>query len=81
MSLPAHDAQPLAAVPEVSHDELVRLLATGGVVLVDVLPEDSFLSGHLPGARSLPLDEIPRRAAEQLPDRGAPVVAYCGGFT
>ncbi len=51
--------------------------AKGEVVVLDVRPEDEFSAGHLPHARSLPVDELKRRLAE-LP-KDVPVVAYCRG--
>ena len=41
----------------------------GEVVLLDVRTREEFLSGHIPGARHLPLDEIPHRAHELPRDR------------
>ena len=81
MSLPVHPEETAAAVAEISHEDLVTALSAGSVLLVDVLARESFLSGHVPGARSLPLADLPRRAREVLPDLRTPVVAYCGGWT
>jgi rhodanese-related sulfurtransferase len=47
------------------------------VVLLDVRPEREYESGHLPGARSLPLLELIQRL-EELP-REQELVAYCRG--
>jgi len=62
------------AVPDVR----TRLIA-GDVVLVDARPSDAFAAGHIPGAISLPADEIDAMLASQsLPiplDRD--VVTYC----
>ena len=52
-------------------------LRGGRCTLVDVRPAAEFQAGHLPGARSFPLDELPARLGE-LP-RSRPVVAYCRG--
>lgn len=45
-------------------------------VLVDVLSEDHFAEGHLPGAINIPLDTIAEEATEQL-DRDQEIVVYC----
>ena len=63
------------------HDELVRRLHDPAVVLVDVLPRESFDSGHIPGAISLPLEDLPAGAALVLPDRTRDILVYCGGPT
>jgi rhodanese-related sulfurtransferase/DNA-binding transcriptional ArsR family regulator len=52
-------------------------LRAGRCTLVDVRPAAEFQAGHLPGARSFPLEELPARLGE-LP-RSRPVVAYCRG--
>ena len=49
----------------------------GELFLLDVRPADEFEEGHLPGARSIPIDELRDRLAEIPTDR--PVVAYCRG--
>jgi len=49
----------------------------GEVIVIDVRPESEYAAGHLPHARSMPLDELKRRLAE-LP-RGTEIVAYCRG--
>jgi DNA-binding transcriptional ArsR family regulator/rhodanese-related sulfurtransferase len=64
-------------VEEVGRDELVALLERGDVVLVDVRPHREFVAGHIPGAVSIPLDELEARLTE-LPT-GLDVVAYCRG--
>jgi rhodanese-related sulfurtransferase len=70
-----------STVPSISRRELDADLRAGRVTLVDVLSPESFAAVHLPGAINLPVDEIPKRAAEMLPDRRAAIVAYCGGPT
>jgi len=49
----------------------------GEVIVIDVRPEEEFVAGHLPYARSLPLAELKTRL-KQLP-KDKPVVAYCRG--
>lgn len=61
----------------VDADELRRRLEAGSVTVLDVRPVDEFSSGHIPGALSLPVEELERRLAEIPRDR--PVVAYCRG--
>jgi rhodanese-related sulfurtransferase len=65
-----------SALEEVSRDELVKRLADG-VVVWDVRPEAEFVAGHVPGAVSVPPEQIEERLRE-LP-AGAEVVAYCRG--
>jgi rhodanese-related sulfurtransferase/predicted transcriptional regulator len=64
-------------VEAIGREELVKRLARGDVVLVDVRPEEEYAAGHITGARSIPLEELERRLAELPAERE--VVAYCRG--
>lgn len=61
----------------VDRRDILKRAKTGEVVVLDVRPAEEFASGHLPHARSLPLNELKKKLAE-LP-KGTPVVAYCRG--
>ncbi|CAB3641671.1 ArsR family transcriptional regulator [Achromobacter marplatensis] len=61
----------------ISIEELLGMLDSGGVVLLDVRPSEEFAQGHLPGAINIPTEDLERRLAD-LP-AGADVVAYCRG--
>ena len=61
----------------VDRDELQRRLASGAVVAVDVRPAEEYAAGHIPGAVSIPLDELADRLADLPGDVN--VVAYCRG--
>jgi rhodanese-related sulfurtransferase len=61
----------------VNRDELLRRARTGQVTVLDVRPAEEYAAGHLPGAVSIPLVDLPDRLAE-LP-AGTEIVAYCRG--
>ena len=61
----------------ISADELRARLRRGEAVLLDVRPHHEYQAGHLPGAMSVPLDELERRLSELPADKT--VVAYCRG--
>lgn len=61
----------------VTSAELRERLATGETILLDVRPADEYGACHLPGALSIPIDELPARLEELPPD--VDVVAYCRG--
>jgi len=65
-----------STLEEVSRDELVQRLADG-VVVWDVRPAAEFEAGHVPGALSVPPDQIEQRLRDLPTD--AEVVAYCRG--
>ncbi|MEU5023396.1 ArsR/SmtB family transcription factor [Streptomyces milbemycinicus] len=62
---------------EVGHEELRARVAAGGVVVLDVRPAEEYRAGHIPGAVSIPIDELARRIGE-LPEE-AEIVVYCRG--
>ncbi|MEU8139563.1 metalloregulator ArsR/SmtB family transcription factor [Streptodolium elevatio] len=62
---------------ELAREDLLARARTGEVVVLDVRPVEEYAAGHIPGAISIPVDELAERIAE-LPDT-AEVVAYCRG--
>lgn len=58
-------------------DEVLARQEQGKLTLIDVRPPLEYENGHLPGAISLPPDELPARASELPHD--VPVIAYCRG--
>jgi rhodanese-related sulfurtransferase len=63
-------------VESISRDEVLSRTERGELVLVDVRPPAEFAAGHLPGAISIPPDQL--ELLDELPtDRD--VVAYCRG--
>jgi rhodanese-related sulfurtransferase/DNA-binding transcriptional ArsR family regulator len=61
----------------VTREELQRLTKKGKLTVLDVRPREEYAAGHIPGAVSIPLDELDGRLAE-LPGDGQ-IVAYCRG--
>jgi rhodanese-related sulfurtransferase/DNA-binding transcriptional ArsR family regulator len=60
----------------VTRDQLQQLTKTKPVTVLDVRPREEYAAGHIPGAVSIPLDELADRLAE-VPD--GQIVAYCRG--
>ena len=61
----------------INHEELLRRVQSGQTVVIDVRPGSEYEAGHIPGALSIPLDQLTNRIKE-IP-RHADVVAYCRG--
>lgn len=57
--------------------QLQERVKTGEVTLIDVRPREEYRAGHLPGARSAPLEEL-EEFLDVLP-RECEIVAYCRG--
>lgn len=64
-------------VEEIGREELWRRAEQGAVTVIDVRPAEEYAGGHLPGAVSIPLDQLADRLSDLPP--GAQVVAYCRG--
>jgi rhodanese-related sulfurtransferase len=63
---------------DISHDQLKAALAAGTVTAIDVNGSESYAEGHIPGA--LNYEAVKADLAAKLPaDKGALIVAYCGG--
>jgi rhodanese-related sulfurtransferase len=62
---------------EVDRHELMRRLESGEAIVLDVRPGVEFAAGHIPGAVSIPIDELADRLGE-LPAH-LEIVAYCRG--
>ncbi len=61
----------------VDRDLLVERVRSGKVTVLDVRPAEEYLAGHIPGAVSIPLEQLEERLAELPSDRE--IVAYCRG--
>jgi rhodanese-related sulfurtransferase/DNA-binding HxlR family transcriptional regulator len=61
----------------VGRRELADLVAAGAVTVLDVRPPAEYAAGHIPGARSVPPDEVQRHLGGLPTD--TEIVAYCRG--
>ncbi|MBW0116168.1 ArsR/SmtB family transcription factor [Pseudonocardia abyssalis] len=79
LGLPTTDdpARDDPAREEIGRDELLRRARAGEIVVLDVRPRSEYRAGHIPGAVSIPADELADRL-DELPD-DVDVVAYCRG--
>lgn len=62
---------------EVTHEELRAREAAGDVVVLDVRPVEEYRAGHIPGAVSIPVEELADRI-DELPEE-TEIVVYCRG--
>ena len=70
-------SQAPSRINPVSNEELQRLVSENDVILLDVRPAEEYAQAHLPGAISIPLEELESRL-DELP-KGKKIVAYCRG--
>lgn len=70
----------MAGIKFISLEELLEKTANKeSFKLVEVLPEDSFKQGHIPGAVNLPLEQLSARAGINL-KKSDTIIVYCGGY-
>ena len=55
---------------------LKELVKKSSTVVVDVRSSWEYETGHIPGAKNIPLEEIPAKTAE-FKNLGTPIVLYC----
>lgn len=79
---PQVETEPRALYPVPVDLAEVRELATAGAVLVDARATELYAEGHLPGARSLPLEEMDEHleAFRQAVPPEAVIITYCNGY-
>jgi len=63
------------AASDISPQKARELLAAGEAALVDVRETWEWMTARIPGARLIPMSELPRRLGEVPTDR--PVIVYC----
>ncbi len=61
----------------VNRDDLLKRVIQGDVTVLDVRPVEEYRAGHIPGALSVPLDQL-REILAKLPS-DQEIVAYCRG--
>lgn len=69
-------AAPERLTPE-TRQGLLEKVRSGDVLVLDVRPSDEFEAGHLPHARSIPVQELEQRLDDLPKDKL--IVAYCRG--
>ena len=65
------------ALEPVDNEELVRRVRAGEVTVIDVRPREEYVAGHIPGAISVPLADLPKRLRDLRKRRD--IAAYCRG--
>lgn len=62
-------------VERITRQELIRLIESDSVQVVDVLPEAEFRSGHIPAAVNVPLKTLDDETTRSL-IKSKPVAVY-----
>jgi rhodanese-related sulfurtransferase len=78
------NAPALGTAPDISRQEIFARRGDPTLLVVDVLPRESFLDSHLPGAVNLPVADIPASARGVLgdpADTSREIALYCASPT
>jgi len=65
----------------ISRDELRARLKDRSLIVLDILPKESYVDAHIPGAINLPVVEIEAKARQLISNSNQQIVVYCGGPT
>jgi len=66
-----------SGIPNLSPYAATQLLNDGEAVFIDVRDEKEFKTGHIKGARSLPVNEVDKQAHDIEKYKERDVVVYC----
>ena len=65
----------------ISRKEILARLQDPALLLVNVMPSETFEAGHIPRSISLPVVEVDSKARQFLPDSEREIIIYCAGPT
>ena len=65
----------------IARAEILARLQDRALAIVNVMPPDSFKSGHIPGSLSLPVAAIESKARQLLSNFNQEIAIYCAGPT
>ena len=65
----------------ISQQEILARLQDPALLLVNVMPKETFEAGHIPRSINLPVAEVEKKARQFLPDPEREIIIYCAGPT
>lgn len=65
----------------IAREEILARLQDPALLLVNVMPKETFEAGHIPRSINLPLAEVEKCARQVLPDMTGEIAVYCAGPT
>jgi rhodanese-related sulfurtransferase len=65
----------------ITREEILARLNDPSLILVNVMPKETFADGHIPRSLNLPLSEVETKARQLFADIGRELVIYCEGPT
>jgi rhodanese-related sulfurtransferase len=65
----------------ISRDELLARLKDRALVIVNVMPRETYEEGHIPGSINLPVAEVEAKARQLISNFAQEIAVYCAGAT
>jgi rhodanese-related sulfurtransferase len=65
----------------IAREEILARLQDPALLLVNVMPRETFEAGHIPRSINLPVAEVESKARRFFPDSDREIVIYCAGPT
>lgn len=62
-------------------EEILARLQDRALVIVNVMPKETFAEGHIPGSINLPVAEIESQARQLISNPAQEIAIYCAGPT
>ena len=82
ISAPASKSEEVTSqIAMITREEIIARLNDPSLLVVNVMPKETFEDGHIPRSINLPLSEIETKARQLFPDIERELVIYCGGPT
>jgi rhodanese-related sulfurtransferase len=69
----------ISQIAMIAREEILARLNAPSLLLVNVMPKETFADGHIPHSINLPLSEVKTKSHQLFPDIGRELVVYCGG--
>ena len=65
----------------IARDEIMARLEDRALVILNVMPKETYADGHIPGSISLPVAEIEAKARALIANLAQEIAVYCAGPT
>jgi rhodanese-related sulfurtransferase len=63
----------------ISYDELLARLEDRALMILNVMPKEIFVAGHILGSVHLPVAEIEAKARQRISNLDQEIAVYCAG--
>ena len=71
----------LALGGTISREEILARLEDRALVILNVMPKETFADRHIPGSINLPIVDVQTRARQLIANFNQEIAVYCAGAT